>query len=514
VKVTFIFHSYYPIQQSHFSFAIGALSASLKQAGHETSLLLLSEQLSEQTLLSEIARHAPDLVGFSATTHTIRHAQRMATWIKRHRPDLPLICGGIHATLAPAETLAAGALDLVCVGEGDRTLVELCERLTHGIPLDQLAGIWFKEGDRLVPQAARPLIEDLDSLPFVDRAIFGFANLEDSQHHTARVMASRGCPFSCAYCCNAALRKVYPNQHQYVRYRSVDHVIKEIEQLLRTYSFIGYLNFLDDNLPARLDWLRTFSDEYHRRVGLPFKCNCHPQSMSNEVVELLRQAGCQEVHLGIESGNDYLRREVLGRKVPRAQIKDAFARCRQAGITTLAYNIIGFPFEDCHSLLDTFRLNAEARPDTSWWHFFCPYPGTRLHEICKQNGFLTNRQYDTFLEGVVISQPTLTEAQQDFAFQFSSWLVSAYRVLGMLPAPLRAGSEWLMERLLCSRWAPLGTLAATSKQLKRLRPRNRSPGGVSSSARSSADSPEANSRLSLTKLLTRFTNQTTEPPRA
>lgn len=464
MKLTFIFLDFNPWKQKSFHFGIGALSASLKRAGHQVGLLHYTRAVNEAELLRDIEGEAPDLVGFSVATPDFRHVPKMAGWIKRkHR--LPVICGGVHATLVPHEVLDAQSIDMVCVGEGDQSAVELCDALERGDTITAIPGIWVKQNGARHTPPVRPLIEDLDQLPPMDREVFDFANLMPSKNGVVRARIGRGCQFACAYCCNKPIRQCYPNPAKYVRYRSVDSLLDELEQVAGTYPFIKYVTFHDDIFPRNGDWMQKFALEYPERVGLPFRVAFRPELLDDEMARLLARAGCVKVNMGLETGNERLRREVLNRHVSNEQLHEAFNRCRKAGIATMSYSMLGIPFESPDTILDTCKLNAQVKADAHMRYIFYPFPGTELHKICSKRGFIGGKHVDSFLEGSILTQPTLSDDQLDFAFQFFYPAIKAYALLERMPPSIRVAGDRLIRRLYASRWIPHGRIASSYKKV-------------------------------------------------
>lgn len=462
MKVAFILLELSPGQLRHFNFAIGALSASLKRAGHETSLLHYVSPMSAKEMAKSISAESPDIVAFTVATNVLRHLKEISHWLKQHF-DIPIICGGVHATLAPESVISDSSIDIICVGEGDEAIVDLCNKMQSDEDITSIPNLWIKKDGELFRNSPRPLLENLDLLPFQDRQVFDYQNLAESKNRVAKVTASRGCPYNCTYCCNQAIRGIYRNRSKYTRFRSVDNVLTEVEKIIETFPFIEFLVFHDDILPLKLDWLRQFAGEYRKRIGLPFRCNYRPDLMSKEVAQLLRQAGCIKVNMAIEAGNEYIRNEVLNRRVNQSQIIEAFALCRKEGIATQSFNMVGLPFESPGSILETIKLNAQINPDIIWRSIFYPYPKTKLHEICEERGFITKREYDTFTEGTILSQPTVSETQVNFAYHFFYLLAESYIALAKLPSPLRTFGERTLDSFFTSRIVPHSLLVALKK---------------------------------------------------
>ncbi len=464
MKFTFIFPQITPTRLHNYNHAAGALSASLKEAGHKTSLLHYVKPVSEKELIKAIFEESPDIVGFTAATNAFPYVKQMAIWLKRHF-NFPIICGGIHPTLAPESSVNEEGIDIICIGEGEGALVDLCNKMEMGEDITSIPNLWVKKDGQVFKNLPRPLIENLDSLPFQDRGIFDYENLTESKNGVARVMVSRGCPYDCTYCCSSQMRKVYENKGKYVRFHSVDRVLAEMEQMIKTYPFIEFLLFHDDILPLKMDWLRQFAEEYPKRIGLPFRCNCRPDLLNEERAKLLRHAGCAKVNIGVESGNEYIRIKVLNRNIAQNQIIHAFALCKKEGIVTHAYNMVGLPFENLSSILDTIKLNAKIQPDMTRPSIFYPYLKTRLYDICHKNKFLAHREFDTFFEGTILSQPTISEAQVNFAFQFFYLFLRSYMLCQKLPPPLQTLGEKALDFFFTSSIMPHRLLTASKKTI-------------------------------------------------
>ena len=173
----------------------------------------------------------------------------------------------------------------------------------------------------------RPLIADLDELPYPDKSCLDYQKTIDENDGTIRYIFSRGCVFSCAYCSNKALSDVYGGK--YFRIRSPQKAIGEIEKDMRTYTFTKVM-FDDDTIHADRKWFREFFDLYKRQVHIPFKCNIRPDIIDAEIVDLLKDAGVARVNIGVEHGNEEFRKKYLKRDMTNRQIIEAFDLFRAA----------------------------------------------------------------------------------------------------------------------------------------------------------------------------------------
>lgn len=406
LKITFLYPDFFQYDEERYLpegriyLGIGYLSAYLKREGHRTSLIHLVRPVGREELLARLAEESPDLVAVSSTTHMFPHVRRWVSWIKEES-DLFTVCGGAHPTLDPEGALREAPLDAVCLGEGEETLAELCAALEEGRDPSGIASLWVRRGEEIIRNPVRPLVEDLDSLPLPDREIFDPANFCEQQHERGTLMASRGCPYSCTYCSNHAQRSIYPNRRSYVRFRSVDNVMREIRAIIAadTGGRLRYIRFDDDILTLDREWFRELVERYREEVDLPFICNSRVNVLDEETVALFARAGCSVICMGIESGNEGLRRKVLNRHMSNRDIVRAFHLCRRYGIKTVSTNMTALPDEDLPALLDTIKVNAMARPNCMQVSTYHPYPNTRLYSYCEKKGYLSGRHVDTIFDG-------------------------------------------------------------------------------------------------------------------
>jgi radical SAM superfamily enzyme YgiQ (UPF0313 family) len=423
----------------------------LKKAGHEVSLYHLTKPAGRDELQERIRKEGPDLVGFITMTREYPQVKEYALWVK-DAADVPIISGSYHPTTLPEEVINTPGIDMLCRGEGEEALLELVERMDAGEDYGETESIWVKRGGAIIRNAVRPLIEDIDEIPLPDFKVFDFAKLISTRINTGVVILSRGCPYSCTYCSNKKMRDIYPNKTRYSRFHSPDYGIEYLRKLLEACPTIEYLNFRDDILPWKDGWLERFTDLYKREIDLPFICNYRANLVTPEIVRMLRYAGCYQMFFGVESGNDYIRNDVLNRHMSREKIIEAFEACREAGIKTVAYNMVGLPYEDKSKVLDSIKLNVEIKADHSLSPIYYPYPDTKLFEVAVEEGFVPSG-YD-YREDRYVDQPTLPREQLYFARHYFRTFVHIYRALEKVPQPLSDYLEMILDRIFVSRYLP------------------------------------------------------------
>jgi uncharacterized radical SAM superfamily protein len=230
--------------------------------------------------------------------------------------------------------------------------------------------------------APRCFLQDLDALPFPDHSFLTrFRHLRESG--VGFVMAGRGCPFNCAFCFNHVSIRLA--EGKYVRLRKPERVIEELVVLKEKYGR-RFISFQDDTLTLNKEWFLEFARKYENQVALPFMAHIRADRMDEEIAEALAAAGCARACMGLESGSDYLRNEILGKMVTSDQIRGAARLVTDRGIELATQNLFGVPGETVETVLETIRLNIECRSGLMVLNFLQPYPGTRIADIAREQG--------------------------------------------------------------------------------------------------------------------------------
>lgn len=271
----------------------------------------------------------------------------------------------------------------------------------------------------MIKNNPRHLTDDLDSLPMPDRSIFKY--FLDGGRKVPRFIFSRGCPFECTYCCNHAFKRIYRNLGQYVRWRSVDLALAEIEEARKKYSF-DHFKLDDDTFSLNKAWLKEFCEKLSaKNWGLTFECNVRPGTLDEESTRLLKKAGCVMVKIGVETGSQDLRRRVLNRHFSNEDVIKTFALAKQYGLKTFSFNMIGIPDETPQSIKETIDLNRKIKPDFMQVTAFYPYLGTVLGDLCQSEGYIGGDSEDSYMEKSILTLPSISqkeieEAVKNFKF--------------------------------------------------------------------------------------------------
>lgn len=442
---------HYHAWSGHFYIGLASIAAVIKRGGHQVGLIHITRKTPERReFLDSVVQHAPDLIGFSATSPMFPMVRELAGWLADAQLGIPVICGGIHSTIAPEEAIATRGIDMICRGEGEEVIAEVLDRMSCGEAVDEIKNLWVRRKGEVIRNPVRPPVSDLDSLPFPDRGIFDYRSLYRERTGTAIFMASRGCPYNCSYCCNHLLRKISPGGKA-VRFRSVDNLIMEIHDVRGKYPFVNSLVFDDDILFLDRAWSAEFAERYSSEVGLPFTCNARADLTDERTVALMKKAGCWYVKFGIESGNEQISNDILNRHLTNEQIRKAFSIARQAGLTTGSFNMVGVPCDTVSTILDTVKLNAQLGRHLIQASIFQPYHGTNLAEFCQEKQLIKGGIGTDWFSSTILELPGVTHAQILMLRDYFKVLVVAYRSLGKLPLGLSRPLTALADKMLSLR---------------------------------------------------------------
>jgi anaerobic magnesium-protoporphyrin IX monomethyl ester cyclase len=353
-------------------------------------VFLLDRELQEKQWAGQVVaalnRFKPDAVGFSVTSFSLSYALKIAALIKQTCPDIPLVYGGVHPTLLPEETLRNHLVDAVCIGEGEDAFKEYLGRLqNHQEPLG-VAGIWFKnKAGVIVKNPLRPFREDLDSLPFPNWDYWDQENrLRISNLFQINVMqfiTSRGCPYSCTFCSNSALRVSIPGK--FYRLRSPQNIIEEVAGNVNKYYSRGlrHLTFSDETFGFEMQHLQELCALYVKEnlAGkITWDCLTRVEVVTEEWARTVKKAGCVLVGLGIESGDEFIRQNVYNKKFTNQQIVNAVSILRKNKLMFRTNFIVGGPEDTKKTIQASLGLSRMLKPQIASYFLYQPLPKTTL----------------------------------------------------------------------------------------------------------------------------------------
>lgn len=399
----------------HYNHGVGQIDACLRQEGHQSELLYLREHLEKEDFQSRLRQVSPDAVFFPINTHQWVDAPRYAQWVK-DAADLPCVFGGIHGILDAENVFQNPVVDVLCIGEGEEAMVEWCRAMQAGKQPQGIRNLWIRRpGGDIERNPMRPLIENLESLPIDDREMWDHDWILRDSLGEVGIMGGRGCPYSCTYCANSARREKYEGLGRFVRMSSPEHLIDTVEHIRPRIPF-RKIFFEDDIFTMDHDWVHRFCELYKERFDVPFKIYIHVETVTKEVLRELKEAGCYMVMAGVEAGNEALRKALLNRHMTNEDLIKVFRWCDELGLQTWTFNMVGFPGETEQTIQDLFVLHRSLRPNGAQCSLFYPYPGTKLHQVCREQGLLTGEERPTYFEKSVLNIESVSKERLERAF--------------------------------------------------------------------------------------------------
>ncbi|MDD1765692.1 MAG: B12-binding domain-containing radical SAM protein [Methanomassiliicoccales archaeon] len=360
----------------------------------------LSDQ--ERTALEEFD---PDIVGFTVLiSSSILRAMKVSKWAK----DLGAIVvwGGPGPTSLPELTLRDAPVDFVVIGEGEGTMLDLCGSIDSGISPDEVKGIAFRRDGDLIVTPPRPRIRDLDALPMPLWDSIGDLGRFLVPFHGRMAMpmnTSRGCPASCSFCYT---KKMWGHKWTSI---SAGRILEEIQHVQSIEPRMNGVIFDDDLFAGSVDRMREFCETViERNVDILWNCELRADQIEEGLLRIMKEAGCRQILVGIESGSQRLLDIVL-KKTKVEDMKRAFDIIRKTGLEGDALLMVGLPGET----EDDFRQTEELLSRLKAYHYefkvYMPYPGTQLLEVAKEHGFIQPQSLEEWAERSEVHKSTIAE---------------------------------------------------------------------------------------------------------
>ena len=371
---------------------VAQISGVLKRAGHETALVMPGEDCSYYDVLKKIRSFQPDFIGFSVTALQRKHVFNLEGFVRRET-DAKLVVGGVDVILNPEVYTHSDLFDYVCVGEGEEGFLQLASGQKD--PVNFVRRIasspprWVSGEMKSFSYENAP-VEDYDIFPF-------YQIIKKRNGWLGDFFIGRGCPYSCSYCSNSAIKnKLFPkNPKDYIRFKDINKVLWEIQWGIEHYDNPQMIVFGDDTFTLNEEYMTAFLFEYTKRIGLPFVCNVRPGTLDSDKAQVLKGAGCYQIKIGVECGNEQYRKEILKRNESNDKIRETFELADEYGLSTSAFLMIGLPDETPDLIMDTLEFVADLEPDRFKFSVFYPFPGTELYDYCKEKDLINWPVYDT-----------------------------------------------------------------------------------------------------------------------
>ena len=420
MKITLISTSTFPSDQG-----IRTISAVLKKAGHDVKLVFmtLTEDYSRNYTKSELIQLTKicknsDLIGVSSYASTAKRAKRIILFLKKL--NIPIVYGGVHATICPKDCIKYA--NIVCIGEGEGAILDLAKAIEKNKPINKIKNLWIKKNNKIIKNPVRNIIDNIDKLPLADYEIKTHYVLE--RHKIRRFkeqdlagqiffLTGRGCPYGCDYCSNSLLNELYKGKRKKIlRWHSPEYIIKSILHLKKNLPSLNYFDIRDDTFPLKpLKDIKKFCKLYKEKVKMRFKCLGYPNTITDEKIKLLVDAGCTDIIIGIQ-GSERVNKEVYHRAQTDADVlKAGKILNKYKDKLAVMYDIITCnPYEKPEDVVNLIRLLQKIpKPYFLSVNNLVFFPGTKLDTRARQDGTI--------------------KIEKDAAYQLNYWDRSAHILL-------------------------------------------------------------------------------------
>lgn len=361
-----------------------SLAAVLLKEGFAVQIIDANvERLDYDQIAARIKEDPPQAIGISCLFTAFYNSSRALAARLKKEFALPVIVGGNQATAMSKYMIEDKNIDFVVTGEGELPLANLLRSLNGGVgDIGQVKGVVFRDGGRIIATPRQEGIKNLDDIPLPPYHLFPM-----QRYREYNLSCSRGCPFDCTFC---ASKVIFGRS---LRMRSVDNVIAELELLLSRYGEKP-LVFYDDFFTADRAYTEELMDKIiAKKWGLKWRCATRVNVTSKEVIAKMKQAGCQLIKYGVESGSPRIL-QTIKKGISRRQVKETLGATKEAGMPYSTFFMIGNPGEDRETVKDSLRLIKELDIEQASFAITVPLPGTELSESLIKKGVLDYRAID------------------------------------------------------------------------------------------------------------------------
>jgi len=385
--------------------------AAMIEKGNNVEILDFdTDDLTKEKFISHLNKFNPDLVGLTASTPMIKNALKAAEWVKENR-DVPVVLGGIHATIAPEECISNENIDFILKGEAEKTFEEFVKNFSSR-KFKGIKGIWYKENGKVIRNPDRELIKNLDELPFPARHLMKhpekYIPADALRQPVTTIITTRGCPGKCTYCCT---KNIFGS---YVRFRSIDNVMKEIKECIDGFG-IKEFHIMDDCFTISKRLVMDFRDAIKKSgmdINFVFPNGLRADHVDRDVLTALKDLGVISVGYGVESGNQQIL-DNIKKGITLKQVRDAFKLSKELGFETWGFFMLGLPGENKNTARDTINFAKELDPDFAKFLILKPYPGSEIYEQLEKSDLILDHDYDKYgvYTGAIHKLPDLSQEE-------------------------------------------------------------------------------------------------------
>lgn len=331
----------------------------------------------------------PIIVGIGSKVVDIPSTVVLANIVKDILPETKVIVGGASAITCSEYLMVNNSIDYLVNGEGEETMIELATLIiknSNNNQIKNIKGITYRDNsNKIIINPPRALIQNLDEIPFPDRESMFIVDKNNQFKYIDAfedILTTRGCPFPCRFC---AAQKVWGTKKP--RFRSIDNIIQELKYLKTTFNQ-RYFIFWDDLFTINRDrTIELCQKIIENKLNIKWLCLVRIDKIDAELLEIMKKAGCYEIQIGIESGNDRVL-SYIGKGINLEIIRKQIPIIKKSGLNWLCFLIIGFPTETKEEIKDTLNFISEIKPTSVVLSMFSPYPGTEFFYELKKQGLI------------------------------------------------------------------------------------------------------------------------------
>jgi len=371
------------------------LAAVLLREGIEVELIDgAAEKLRQEDIINKVRKGNFDVLGISTTTVSYHRAVELARMAKKEfGKSIPVLLGGPHISAVPKQAMSESAFDIGVYGEAEETIVELLRTMDRGGDLSKVKGIYYREDDELIFTGVRPLVENLDTIPFPARHLLKakrYYSLPTDVRKMPKfsILANRGCPFHCIFCDSAVVGKKY-------RSSSPKYLVDEMEHLVKDFG-AREIFFVGTTFTVSRKKTEQFLDELEsRNLDLYWTCSTRVDVVDKPLLKRMKHAGCWSIRFGIESGNQEVL-DFIKKGITKEQVRKATTACEEVGIHTKGFFMIGHLIDTPETIRDSIEF-AKSLPLTDITvQINTPLPNTEQFKLANQYGTLADKDFSKF----------------------------------------------------------------------------------------------------------------------
>ncbi len=366
------------------------LAGYARAKGYTPKILDLDmENMTKDQVVSYVSSISPRVIGMTAFTSTVNVAYRLLDAIKRAVPNALTIIGGPHVTFLPDEALSQEGVDAAALGEGEETLADVIGAYESGKGLDEVRGIAYKREGKMKLNPPRPMIENLDQVPFPARDLVSYERYRWQGVLEAPIMTTRGCTFRCQYCSSSEM------MGRRYRTRSVQNVIEEIKEVQEKYH-VRDIEFIDDtftlNMKRASQVMKAIVEE---KLDIRLSLSSRVNTINEDLMRDLKNGGTTNMYFGVESGSQRVL-DLMQKGIKLEQATAAVNLAKKYSVGVLCSYIIGFPGETPEEMDQTIKFSVKLNSDYAQFSILTPFPGTPIYYDLDRKGLIATKDWSLY----------------------------------------------------------------------------------------------------------------------